>query len=482
MEFKSTLKAFRARTTAVLAALCLAQCISAQQVTFLPYLQPGDNGPFAAADQILIAWQTNETTPGGGYQVSFGKTTKYGAVVSPSSRIVDNYVAADPSLPVSPYSYGAHSNYTAVLKALDYDSTYYYKVTGPGMPSAGFTASFHTRKRGDVFSFAVEGDEGYFPVVPNSSPAAIVDYEARIAHLIYNAANIAVQGSSSRPRAEFVLATGDNVYNQGSEGNYRDFFFPIFNSNTDSNETGAPLLRNLIYYIVDGNHDLGSTGVSANLLADNSAPRFSGNLDGGDALAFYNDLYYPLNGPTGFDIQNTWNVTTSTPNGMVLSYLGQSYTSPAALAAFRASTTVNTGNGPVAQIDHMGNYSFDYGNAHFLYLDANPHLFNVILPGGTVDTTAPPQFPAYPTALANWVINDLDSTKQLWKVVVYHQPAFSSGDATLLNSQMRTVAKILEDHGVNVVFNGHEHNYQRTLPLRATSQTGAPASTASGTP
>jgi hypothetical protein len=65
---------------------------------------------------------------------------------------------------------------------------------------------------------------------------------------------------------------------------------------------------------------------------------------------------------------------------------------------------------------------------------------------------------------------------------VYHQPAFSSGDATLLNSQMRAAAKILEDHGPNVVFNGHEHNYQRTLPLRATSQTAAPASTASGTP
>jgi hypothetical protein len=38
---------------------------------------------------------------------------------------------------------------------------------------------------------------------------------------------------------------------------------------------------------------------------------------------------------------------------------------------------------------------------------------------------------------------------------------------TVKNSQMRGVAKFLEDHGVNVVFNGHEHNYQRTFPLRA---------------
>jgi uncharacterized repeat protein (TIGR01451 family) len=480
MEMKLILNTFRAGTIAVL-AVAFAQCMSAQQVTFLPYLQPGDNGPFGAADQIVIAWQTNETTPGGGFQVRFGKSSKYGATVNPLARVVDNYIAADPSLPVSPFSYGAHSNYTAVLTGLDFDSTYYYEVTGPGMPSGGFAASFHTRRQGDVFAFAVEGDEGFFPVVPSSSPATIVDYEARIAHLIYNAGNIPVQGSLSRPSADFVLNTGDNVYNQGSEGNYRDFFFPIFNSSTDSNETGAPLLRNLIYYVVDGNHDVGSTGVSANLLADNSAPQFSGNLDGGDALAFYNDLYYPLNGPAGFDIGNTWNVTTSIPNGFFFSYLGHTYTSALALAAFRSSTTVNSGRGPAAQIDHMSNYSFDYGNAHFLFLDANPHLFNGLLPGGTVDTTAPPHFVAYPTALANWVINDLDSTKQLWKIVVYHQPAFSSGDGTLLNSQMRAVAKLLEDHGANVVFNGHEHNYQRTLPLRATSQTAAPAGSAPGT-
>ena len=39
--------------------------------------------------------------------------------------------------------------------------------------------------------------------------------------------------------------------------------------------------------------------------------------------------------------------------------------------------------------------------------------------------------------------------------------------ATGVNFQMRAIAKVLEDHGVNMVFNGHEHNYQRTLPLRA---------------
>jgi hypothetical protein len=57
--------------------------------------------------------------------------------------------------------------------------------------------------------------------------------------------------------------------------------------------------------------------------------------------------------------------------------------------------------------------------------------------------------------------------------VVFHQPAFSSGNATVKNNQMRAIAKFLEDHGVNMVFNGHEHNYQRTFPLRANANVAA---------
>jgi hypothetical protein len=117
-----------------------------------------------------------------------------------------------------------------------------------------------------------------------------------------------------------------------------------------------------------------------------------------------------------------------------------------------------------------------------MFLDANPHLFNDNLPGGNAFNTAPPTFTSYPSALGEWVIHDLDSSRQLWKIVVYHQPAFSSGDATIVNNQMRAVAKLLEDHGVNMVFNGHEHNYQRTLPIRATSRTASTPTTLAGSP
>jgi uncharacterized repeat protein (TIGR01451 family) len=43
---------------------------------------------------------------------------------------------------------------------------------------------------------------------------------------------------------------------------------------------------------------------------------------------------------------------------------------------------------------------------------------------------------------------------------------------------MRRVIRFLQDHGVNLVFNGHEHNYQRTLPLRALEGVAAAPTTA----
>jgi hypothetical protein len=456
--------------------------ISAQVVTYLPYIQPGDSGPFGISDQMLVAWQTNETSAHtGAYSISVADNPAYERATSFAivGRTVDNYLAADRatfgSLAI-PTAYGAHTDYYAVLTGLKYDSEYHFRVTGPGLPAGGFTASFRTRTRRNHFSFQVQGDEGYYPGIPNTNPIHVADYEARIIHTMFNVDKLFLPGEPQLPRPNLALNTGDNVYIDGSDSNYRDVWFPTWNSNIDSNEHGAPFIRSIPLYIVAGNHDVGSTGVTANLLAANpptipgtSGPGpFGGNISGGDALAYYNNYYFPLNGPTGVDIQYHFTGNTSSASNFFFSYNGNSYTSPLAIEALRASTNVNTGRGWKRQIDHQSNYSFDYGNAHFVFLDANPHLFDNQLPSPAT-YEAPPSFPFtdYPSVLRDWLVHDLDFSEQTWKVVVFHQPAFSSGNATLRNDQMRTIAKLLEDHGVNMVFNGHEHNYQRTLPLRA---------------
>jgi len=459
-------------TWCVLLGLALAVCFAplsvAQNVTYKPYIELGDAGSFAPSDQMVVAWQTDEKSPNPpAYVVEFGTTPSYGTSMTPSARVVDNYLAADLSLPTIPTASGPHSNYTAVLKNLTYDTTYFYRVSGPGMPAGGFAASFHTRKQSDQFSFLVQGDEGFFPPLPGSNPPRLANYEARIVHVMYNAENLSVPGTPQLPHPDLALNTGDNVYNNGAEGSYRDYWMPKWNSDTDSNETGAPFIRSIPFFIVVGNHDTGATGVTVNMLGGDGAGRFTGNTDGGDAMAYFNNYYFPLNGPVGVDQEFTWTGDSVADNGMFFKFQGVSYNSPAAIEAYRASTSVDSGSGAKRQVNHMSNYSFDYGNAHFVFIEANPHVFAGLLDGSAVFAKVPPAFSPYPSVLREWLINDLDSSSQTWKVVVFHQPAFSSGNATVKNSQMRQVAKFLEDHGVNLVFNGHEHNYQRTFPIRA---------------
>ena len=476
---KDSVSGFWCALLGIAVAACFAPAATAQEVPYKPYIELGDAGAFGTKDQMIVAWQTDESAPNpSGYTVEFGTTPSYGASVTPSGRVVDNYLSADLTLPVPPTASGPHSNYAAILKNLAYDTTYFYRVTGPGMPAGGFRAFFHTRKQSDQFSFLVEGDEGFFPPVPGSNPARIADYEARIVHLMYNTENLAVAGGPPLPHADLALNTGDNVYTNGAEGSYRDYWMPVWNSDTDSNETGAPFVRSLPFFIVVGNHDTGGTGVNVNMLGGDGGGRFTGNTDGGDAVAYFNNYYFPLNGPVGVDQEFTWTGDSVADDGMFFSFQGKSYTSPDAIQAYRDSTKVDSGNGPKRQIDHMSNYSFDYGNVHFVFLEANPHVFGGQLDGTANYLTAPQAFSAYPSVLREWLINDLDSSSLTWKIVVFHQPAFSSGNATVRNFQMRGVAKFMEDHGVNLVFNGHEHNYQRTFPLRAEAGVAAAPSPA----
>lgn len=91
----------------------------------------------------------------------------------------------------------------------------------------------------------MQGDEGFFPPVPGSNPLRLADYEARIVHLMYNTENLSVPGAPQLPNPDIALNTGDNVYNNGAEGSYRDYWMPAWNSDTDSNETGAPFIRSI---------------------------------------------------------------------------------------------------------------------------------------------------------------------------------------------------------------------------------------------
>lgn len=97
-------------------------------------------------------------------------------------------------------------------------------------------------------------------------------------------------------------------------------------------------------------------------------------------------------------------------------------------------------------------YSYDYGNVHFICLDSQ---------GSDLSTSG---------AMANWLRNDLAATTQDWIVAYWHHPPYSKGshnsdsEGTLQRMRER-FNPILEDGGVDMVFCGHSHCYERSIFL-----------------
>jgi hypothetical protein len=102
------------------------------------------------------------------------------------------------------------------------------------------------------------------------------------------------------------------------------------------------------------------------------------------------------------------------------------------------------GNAPSGHEEEY--YSFDWGNAHFVALDTNQDY--------SVGST---QY--------NWLVNDLQTSTQSWKFVFFHHPAYSSGPHGSSSGVQTHLVPIFEAYGVDVVFNGHDHDYERTCPI-----------------
>ena len=120
------------------------------------------------------------------------------------------------------------------------------------------------------------------------------------------------------------------------------------------------------------------------------------------------------------------------------------------------------GNGTAA--DRNRYYSFDWGNVHFVAIDANLHRPPYCPPSGC-DPALGPAF----ERMLKWLDEDLTRNRSFWRVAYWHQPPYGYGpnEADPLERQARDfIVPILEKHDVQLVLNGHEHSYQRSRFIR----------------
>jgi hypothetical protein len=65
----------------------------------------------------------------------------------------------------------------------------------------------------------------------------------------------------------------------------------------------------------------------------------------------------------------------------------------------------------------------------------------------------------------DWFEKEVSSSGSDWKIVFFHHPLYSSGRKHGSDTELRAVLEpLLIKHGVDVVFTGHEHFYQRITP------------------
>jgi hypothetical protein len=104
------------------------------------------------------------------------------------------------------------------------------------------------------------------------------------------------------------------------------------------------------------------------------------------------------------------------------------------------------------------NYSFDYGNVHFVTIDSN----------------------GYPDATrtgnqVTWAEDDLASSTATWKIVFVHFPIISASFTSTgpSSNYYQQIVSRLKDAGADVIMAGHAHTYERSYPL--TGQSGGVA-------
>ncbi len=322
----------------------------------------------------------------------------------------------------------------AQLTGLLPDKTYFYSIGGMTGPDQQFRTApgGNTPPADGNTHILIVGDSGTATetaMLPPLGDGVTLQHAGEAAEVLagfetYNTAN-------GNERVDLFLALGDNAYNAGTDAQWQGAFFDVYPGILK----GAGVLPTI------GNHEMGYAGVSG-CKADPRLPCEARLVIEGTSTA---------TDPASYD-----------GNGdEIADESGLPY-----LDIFSLPTRSGTEQ----------YYSVDYGNVHIVSLDSQL---------SARDDTAR-------AAMKQWLISDLAANTRDWTIVIFHHPPFSKGnnhDSDDAQDSAFSIDKpqfdmrveftpVFEDYGVDVVYSGHSHSYERSYYLhgfRGTSASFDPA-------
>lgn len=206
---------------------------------------------------------------------------------------------------------------------------------------------------------------------------------------------------------DLFLMLGDNAYEMGSDFNYQQAVF----------ETYPALLKMLSLWPTIGNHEMGvGETIPLGGLGTSADPNvYRASTDDEFSRMPYLDIFsLPAGGEAG-------GVTSGT----------EQY------------------------------YSFNYGNVHIVSLDSQLSARD----------------DAQRATMRAWLMDDLSTNEQDWTVVIFHHPPYSKGanhdsdhaDTRFFDIPQKDMREefvpVFDDYGVDLVYGGHSHSYERSYYL-----------------
>ena len=305
----------------------------------------------------------------------------------------------------------AAGHYDAQLTGLAPQQDYFYSVAGQIDESQHFQTPPNSNKPpkdGNTHIWIV-GDSGTRTEAGHVGEAEGV----RDGFLTYNA------GEGAGEPVDMFLMLGDNAYTSGTDAQYQGAVFELY----------AQTLKQAPVWSTIGNHEMGVGDLAAFRIFNPGGLSVSSNPNSysdGDPNTVENGMPY-------FDI-------------------------------FSLPTQGEIGGVPSGTEQY---YAFDAGNVHVVSLDSQ-------LSARDTQQRA---------AMKAWLIADLAANERDWTVVIFHHPPYSRGthdsDSTALLMQSfanrldlpmvdmrQEFTPIFDAYGVDVVYSGHSHDYERSYYLR----------------